>query len=207
MTSDKTALRRTLRETRRALSDKQQQQAAAGLLEQLQTLDAFSQSQRIALYLPNDGEIDPSAVIDWCAARGRQSYLPVVQQIDGVNFLKFAPVDRHSAFSNNRFGIAEPVVSADALIEADELDLVLLPLVGFDESGNRIGMGGGFYDRTFAFLAEKTTQEATRRKPLLIGIAHEIQKVLRIDAESWDVPLSTVVTANQVYHLSRRSGS
>jgi len=196
--TDKAQLRKALRASRRALAPQAQQAAAEGLLSQLLGLPSFIESDRIALYLANDGEIDPVRVIHWCQQQGRKSYLPVVRQHDGRNSLVFAEVVADSEFIDNRFGIPEPVTAPKDLIQAQELDLVLLPLVGFDQHGNRIGMGGGFYDTTFEFLKQQKNP-----KPELVGIAHEIQRVGKIEAESWDVPLTTVVTDENIYTLTR----
>ena len=191
-------MRKVLRQARRDLAPSQQESAAAGLLRQLLELDEFAKADKIALYLANDGEIDPRHVIQWCHDNSRQSFVPVVRQQDSKNSLLFAPITPSSKFTENKFGIAEPLVGAEELLHARQLDLVLLPLVGFDQQGNRIGMGGGFYDTTFEFL-----KQAEVRHPALVGIAHEIQKVSQINAESWDVPLTTVVTDLNIYALSR----
>lgn len=196
---DKIQLRKRLRSARRELSVAQQFEAADKLLLRLLEIDAFIQSNRIALYLANDGEIDPSKLIKWCAQNNRQCYLPVVRQEAERNWLIFAEVTPSSQFKQNRFGIQEPVVDQSLWIDARDLDLVLLPLVGFDELGNRIGMGGGFYDTTFEFLK----LEKSPCKPRLIGVAHDIQKVEKINAESWDVPLTMVVTDQTIYQLGQ----
>ena len=93
------------------------------------------------------------------------------------------------------FNLGRPVVESDQLRQGSELDLVLLPLVAFDQHGSRVGMGVGFYDTTFEFVREQKAPA-----PVLVGIAHEIQKVDTIESESWDVPLATVVTDQGVYH-------
>ena len=195
ITADKVSLRREMRNLRRELDAVQRQSAAAGLLRNLMTLDAFTAADSVALYLVNDGEIDPIDVMHWCWNNGRRTYVPIVIQQQG-NSLVFAPVSSDSEFRENRFGIPEPVVDQSEIIRAAELDLVLLPLVAFDASGNRIGMGGGFYDRTFEFVRDQGALV-----PTMIGIAHELQRVPQIESESWDIPLSTVVTDSGVYHM------
>ena len=198
---NKASLRKALRQARRSLSIEQQQQAAKGLLAQLQSLPAFPNYNKVALYLANDGEIDPREVMDWLQNNGKQSYVPMVQQQDGRNWLMFAEVKADTEFVNNHFGIAEPKVDVSEWISAAELDLVLLPLVGFDGRGNRIGMGGGFYDTTFEFVKDASAADPLAPLPTLVGIAHEVQKVDTIDAESWDIPLSVVVTDQNLYRL------
>ncbi|MGB5708864.1 MAG: 5-formyltetrahydrofolate cyclo-ligase [Arenicellales bacterium] len=193
---NKTRLRKSLRAARRMLTPEDQSKAAEDLLTRLLEVDLFTQSNRIALYLAHDGEIDPSRVIHWCQINFRHSYLPIVKQERGRNWLMFGEVEPNSQFQKNKFGIQEPVIDQSALLDARELDLVLLPLVGFDRRGNRIGMGGGFYDTTFEFL-----RQSANRTPELIGVAHEIQKITSVNAESWDVPLTMVVTDQAVYRL------
>lgn len=203
---NKGELRKTIRNRRRLLSAVQQTAAAHGLLAQLQSVPAFLAATKIAMYLINDGEIDPIKVMKWCWDNSKQAYVPIVVE-EKKNTLLFAKVNAQTEYTENRFGIREPIVEQEQIIQAQSLDLVLMPLVAFDQSGNRLGMGGGFYDTTFAFLKKapikKTTQEMTD-KPLLIGIAHEIQKVENISAEHWDIPLSTVVTDKCVYTLNRQ---
>ncbi len=146
------------------------------------------------MYLVNDGEIDPIKVMQWCWENSKIPYVPVVER--ERNKLVFAEVTPQTRFTENRFGIREPEIAETRIVTAQQLDLVLAPLVAFDQTGNRLGMGGGHYDRTFEFL---TNTDAA--KPELIGIAHEIQKVQRIDVEPWDIPLTTVVTDKQVYYF------
>ncbi len=147
------------------------------------------------MYLVNDGEIDPVKVMQWCWDNSKIPYVPVVER--ERNKLVFAEVTPQTRFRENRFGIREPENAETRIVAAQQLDLVLVPLVAFDQTGNRLGMGGGFYDRTFEFLTNTDTAE-----PELIGIAHEIQKVQRIDVEPWDIPLTTVVTDKQVYYFT-----
>ena len=181
-----------LRARRRGLSAEAQQRAAIDLMHRLCDLEVVQKSKRIAMYLTNDGEIDPVEFMNWAWENDKLCYLPVVIQTN-LNSLLFAPVTRETRFVDNCFQIPEPVVDEDELIQARELDLVLLPLVGFDSAGNRIGMGGGFYDTTFEFIREGQSRIE------MIGLAHELQKVDVIEAESWDIPLATIVTDQSVH--------
>ena len=197
----KTGLRRVLRQQRRALDPARQERASIDMTEQLKTLPIVKQSKSIALYLAIDGEIDPGHAMDWCIAQGKRCYVPKIIQ-GKKSLLRFAEVTEQSKFKKNHFGIEEPVVPDDELVNACELDLVLLPLVGFDRYGNRIGMGGGFYDTTFEF-----TKTGSRNLPQLIGLAHESQRVEKINAENWDIPISAVVTDRQVYDCNESEAS
>lgn len=123
-------------------------------------------------------------------------YLPVLSRLSG-DYLWFAPAEPGTSLAQNRFGIPEPVVLARDLVRAQQLDLVLLPLVGFDESGNRLGMGGGFYDRSLSFLRNRKIW----RKPNLVGIAHDFQRVDSLEAKPWDMPLEAVITDRAVYTM------
>ena len=196
----KVGLRKSLRRRRNALGPAHQARAAANVVERLTALPAFRRSERIALYLANDGEIDPAEILRWSLAHAKRCYAPVIA--GRADPLRFAEITARTRFENNRFGIAEPVVPAERLMAARELDLVLVPLVGFDRHGNRIGMGGGFYDRTFAF---KKTRPG--RLPQLVGLAHEIQRVDEIDADNWDIPIAAVVTERRVYRCVHRCDS
>ncbi|MDA8012182.1 MAG: 5-formyltetrahydrofolate cyclo-ligase [Gammaproteobacteria bacterium] len=194
---NKSKLRKTLRARRNALAPAAQRRAARGLAAMLRALPAFARSKRIALYFANDGEIDPARAWELCAARGKQCYAPVIiagKKAGEKKRLRFARVSARTRMSPNRFGIREPDVPAHEMIDARDLDLALLPLVGFDRRGNRIGMGGGFYDATFAFKRARPSAP-----PQLVGLAHEIQRVARIGADNWDIPISAVVTERRIY--------
>ena len=200
----KATLRAQLRRRRRALDAAQQAQAARDLAAQLQQLPAFARARRIAFYLACDGEIDPAAALAAALARGAQCYAPVIA--DDGKILRFAEITARAEFRAGRFGIAEPVAADRDLLDARALDLALLPLVGFDRRGNRIGMGGGFYDATFAAIAGAGAGATTGRGPLLVVLAHEIQRVDAIDAEAWDIPLTAVVTDRRIHHCAGAGG-
>ncbi len=187
-------LRKQMRQQRQALSLKQQQAAAQQLCAQLTALSSVQAAQRIALYLVNDGEIDPSVFVQWAFKRGVDCYLPVIGERKGSTSttapMRFAAFHADSELINNRFGIPEPVLVDADLLEAAQLDLILMPLVAFDDSGNRIGMGGGFYDRTLAFKAQQTYHQP----PVLIGLAHSFQQLDQISPAAWDVPLDGIAS-------------
>ncbi|MBS8240277.1 5-formyltetrahydrofolate cyclo-ligase [Marinobacter lipolyticus] len=188
-------LRKRLRRRRQALSFEQQQEASEYLAINLLNNPDLHRARHIALYLPNDGEIDPNLYMDLARRRHVQFYLPVLHPILPGR-LVFSPYHDGVELTANRFGIPEPAFSKGLKRPAWALDAVLFPLVGFDESGGRLGMGGGFYDRTFAF-----TRSRPRLAPKLIGIAHEFQKVARLPTEAWDVPLHSIVTDRHCYRV------
>jgi 5-formyltetrahydrofolate cyclo-ligase len=191
---DKTELRRTLRARRAALSPEARRDAARRLAAHVVTTSAFRVSRRIAAYLTNNGEIDAARVLVRAQHLGKRCFLPVLSRITWDR-LWFAPIEPGVRFRPNRFGILEPQVPAARLVRADELDLILMPLVAFDARGNRLGMGGGFYDRSLEFLLHRRRWH----KPRLLGLAYDFQRVDSLTPNGWDIPLDGVVTDNGAY--------
>lgn len=186
---DRNTLRRQLRQQRRALSPQQRRQAAHQLQRYLGSHPLFLHSQHIAFYLPNDGELDLQPLIERAWAMGKRCYLPVLSPLYH-NRLWFAPYHPHSRLQTNRFGIPEPKQNWREMRPVQSLDLILTPLVAFDDQGNRLGMGGGYYDRTLAYLRLRKHW----KKPRLIGTAYGFQQVSHLDAANWDVPLHGIAT-------------
>ena len=187
-------LRRLLRHNRRALSPAEQRQAAQGVYRQLAQNLLFRRARHVSLYLPMDGEIDPCLLLRAAQKRGKATYLPVLSAWPRTKMV-FQRVHPGEKFKPNRFRIPEPRINAKRQRKIWTLDLVLMPLVGFDPQGGRLGMGGGFYDRSLAYLARRKTW----RKPVLLGLAHECQKVGKLAVASWDVPLAGTVTDKRWY--------
>ncbi len=183
------ALRRKLRQARRQLTPAQQRLAASRLYRQLAQHPVFRRARHIALYLPNDGEIDPGLLLRAAQRRGKATYLPVLTPWPRTRmvFQRIKPGER---LRRNRFGIFEPVIRSARQRRVWALDLLLMPLVGFDGKGGRLGMGGGFYDRSLAYRAMRKKSH----KPTLFGLAHECQRVDQLPLESWDVPIQGTVT-------------
>jgi 5-formyltetrahydrofolate cyclo-ligase len=190
-------LRRMLRKARRALTPSQQRQAARGLYKQLAQQPLFRRARYISLYLPTDGEIDPRVLLRAAQRRGKATYLPVLSAWPRTKMV-FQRIRPGEKLIPNRFRILEPRHNLARQRKVWALDLILLPLVGFDDVGGRLGMGGGFYDRSLAYLARRKTW----RKPTLLGLAHECQKVERLAQASWDVPLQGTVTDKAWYFAS-----
>lgn len=189
MQQNRNELRRSLRQQRRALTPHQRHEASIALDRRLGRHPLFLRSRHIAFYLPNDGEMDLSPLIQRAQAMGKKCYLPVLSPLYH-NRLWFAPFHDASELVLNRFGIPEPIGNWAGMRPAWTLDLVLTPLVAFDSDGNRLGMGGGYYDRTLAYLARRQHW----RKPHLLGTAYAFQQVEGLPHEPWDVPLHGVVT-------------
>ncbi|MCK4710876.1 MAG: 5-formyltetrahydrofolate cyclo-ligase, partial [Gammaproteobacteria bacterium] len=153
----------------------------------------FRQVQHIAFYLAEDGEISTEFAILKAWKQKKQVYLPVLSPF--ANELFFAPYTNKTRMKLNRFGIAEPAVAVNKCKRAHQLQLIFMPLVGFDIKGNRLGMGGGFYDRSLHFRRHQQKW----RSPKLIGLAHECQKSDKIPVEDWDIAIDGIATEKCVY--------
>jgi len=183
------ALRRKLRQARRQLTPAQQRLAASRLYRQLAQHPVFRRARHIALYLPNDGEIDPGLLLRAAQRLRKATYLPVLNPWPRTRMV-FQRINPGERLRRNRFGIFEPVIRSARQRRIWALDLLLMPLVGFDGKGGRLGMGGGFYDRSLAYRAMRKKSH----KPTLLGLAHECQRVDQLPLESWDVPIQGTVT-------------
>ncbi|CAK0740422.1 5-formyltetrahydrofolate cyclo-ligase [Gammaproteobacteria bacterium] len=185
-------IRREMRSRRRLLSPDKRLRSALALAKNVGKLWSFRNANRMAMYLPNDGEIDPKPLIKRATDAGKVCYLPVLCPLGGKR-LWFAPYRLGGILKPNRFSIPEPIHSRR--VRARSLDLILVPLVAFDPTGNRIGMGGGYYDQTLAFLSRRKHW----RVPRTIGIAYDFQCVPQIESRPWDMPLDAVVTEVKCY--------
>ncbi|QEY60215.1 5-formyltetrahydrofolate cyclo-ligase [Pseudomonas sp. C27(2019)] len=193
----RTLLRASLRQQRRSLSPSQQIQAAQQLYRQFAQHPLFRRAQHIALYHASDGEIDPKFLMHEAWRRGKSVYLPVLPRWSKTTML-FQRVGPNQQWEKNRFGILQPRWCAAEQRAAWALDVVFLPVVGFDQQGGRLGMGGGFYDRCFAQLCQREHCVTPQR----IGLAHECQRVEQLPLAPWDVPLSAVVT-DQAWYVAQ----
>ena len=189
----KQKIRKQIRVQRQSLSEFDQQSAGLAVFDQLKKFHRYQSAKRTAIYLANDGELPLSAVANNIWHRKKGCYLPV---IFGYHHRKmhFAIYHRKTPFFDNRYGIPEPDIHIRNQIKPMDLDLVLMPLVAFDKTGNRIGMGGGFYDRSFAFLKRRRYW----KKPCLIGVAYDFQEVERLQKDDWDIPLDAIVTPSRL---------
>lgn len=159
MVLDPIQLRRQLRALRRELSVVKQRQAARTVADQITHWPVFVAARRIAGYWACDGELDPLSVLEQAWNSGKMVYLPVLAE-SPPQFLRFALYQPGTPLRRNRFHIPEPDVAPADWLKPTELDLVLMPLVAFDPTGTRLGMGG-FYDRSFAFLLDRLLRLST----------------------------------------------
>ena len=184
MNTTRPELRRQLQARRAALAPGERLAAADAVARHLADQSSLRQPGYVAGYWAVGGEV-PLHAVQMRLAPAQVWCLPVLQE-DG--HLRFAPWRAGDALANNRFGIPEPAVDPASTLAPEALSVVLLPLVGFDRAGNRLGMGGGYYDRSFAFRREAPAP------PRLVGVAYACQELPALAAEDWDVPLDAVAT-------------
>ena len=190
--TDLNPLRRRLREARCALSPAQRGELDTRITTHVVRLALWSWARRVAAYQACNGEFNPATIIQTLDTL--QWYLPVLTGRDQP--LLFATYQPGDVLRLNPWGIAEPQMATQNLCPPEQLDVVLTPLLGFDESGFRLGMAGGFYDRSFAF------RQTTAGPPWLIGVGYELQKISRQTARDWDVRLDAMITETGVYRVN-----
>ena len=179
-------LRQQIRKTRANLTALQQQQAEDSITQQALALIEARNAQHIALYVSFDGEISTEKLIKTLWAQDKHVYLPVLHPFNPNHllFLRYLP---DTLMLKNKFGIWEPKLNVQNVLPLKELDILFTPLVAFDKQGNRLGMGGGFYDRTL--------QNWRNSSFIPVGLAHQCQQVEQLPTEVWDVPLHQILVA------------
>jgi len=187
MIPDKAVLRRQLRQARASIKPRQRRLAAAAFTRNAIRSGLLLRFRRIAFYIPMPAELDLRPLLNEALWRRRECWLPVVPQGRGKR-MRFTQVHPDNGWYLNRY--RTPEVAARRSLPARALDLMFVPLVGFDPYGNRLGMGGGYYDRSFAFLLARPRPS----RPYLVGLAHACQRVDRLEVRPWDVPLDAVVS-------------
>ena len=189
-------LRKQLKKQRANLTKQQQAQRSSRAVQYIQRSAAFRSARHIAIYLPVRGETDPVTLRRFANPR-QKLYLPVLSPYKphGLVFVRW---DKRTKFRNNRFNIPEPLIRRNQMKSARSLDLVVMPLLAFDIKGNRLGMGGGFYDRSFAFKRRKGHYT---KRPYLSGIAYQFQQVKHLTRQVWDIPLDAISTETGMTHF------
>ena len=181
-----------MRDRRRAMSSKQQDEAAQGVLKTIKEQKVLKSARRVAIYFANDGEINPLEMPKLFSNRRRKWYLPRLRK-SGKRIMDFALFTKETTMVANKFGISEPFSENCEHEPPSKMDIIFMPLVSFDRSGNRLGMGGGYYDSTLA--------EANRggfSDTLLIGLAHHFQEKRRLRSRSWDIKLDMIITDREL---------
>jgi len=187
---DRQQIRQQIRQQRRQLTEDQRQIASHSLSDQISRSSLFRNSKRIAFYIPSDGEVDLLPLLTHAWRCNKECFLPVLGPYKSRR-LWFLPVTSTTSLVSNRFGILEPEHAKNQrCFKPISLDLILMPLVAFDMQGNRLGMGGGFYDRTLSFLLTRKIWN----KPHLMGTAYAFQKIEGLNKQKWDVSINSIAT-------------
>lgn len=197
MKGNRQILRLEIRAKRQNLTKEEYIALSSKIKDSIINLEIFIKSENIACYLAFKGEVDVMPIIEHAWMENKTCYLPNLSK-DKRNYLTFNKYSKNDSLHENKYGILEPITKSSEAIEPQNLDIVIVPLVGFDEEGNRLGQGGGYYDRTFEFKQDLPKNS----KPYLIGIAYEFQKVDSLIKEPWDVPLDYVVTEEKIYYTN-----
>lgn len=187
---ERQAIRTHVRHLRRALSAEQQTLAANSVAEHALNVASVDNAQHIALFLSVDGELNTRPLIARLWQQGKQLCLPVLHPFSPGNllFIRYTP---ETVLNPNRLRIPEPPLDAQQIIPLDRLDVMFVPLVAFDNQGQRLGMGGGFYDRTL--------QHWRKHGFLPIGLAHDCQQVETLPVAAWDIPLPAILTPSRLW--------
>jgi 5-formyltetrahydrofolate cyclo-ligase len=194
---NKRELRTALRRVRRDISPERRRHAAASLRRVALAEGLLLNHLRIGFYSPTYEEMNLLPLLNQALWLGKACFLPIVPR-RFQRHLGFSRLTSLSRWYLNRFGIHEHWTPRP--VRAWQLDLLFVPLVGFDDACHRLGMGGGFYDASLAYLRRRKVW----RKPLLVGVGYECQKVTEIPADPWDMHLDAVITERKIYWAKAR---
>lgn len=189
----KKALREQWRERRAVLTKAARDAGAVAAARAFTAHSVFASRQFFAAYLARDSEFDLTLVIQALWQAQKACYLPVLAP-DGTKHLCFMPYQAATPLSANHYHILEPEYVPALAISAPRLDVVFIPLTAFTRQGARLGSGGGYYDRTFAFLQNKQNAQAA---PLLIGVGFALQQIPDLPHAPWDIQLDGILTENE----------
>ena len=183
-------IRQQIRQRRRALTPEQQTQFALQAADRMMAYPPGLLAQTVAVFLSFDGELDTLPLIDQLWRAGKRVYLPVLHPFSPGNLL-FLHYHPSSELMVNRLKIREPKLDVRDVLPLSQLDVLVTPLVAFDAAGQRLGMGGGFYDRTLQNWRQHRLQP--------VGYAHDCQQVDALPTEQWDIPLPAVITPSKTW--------
>lgn len=183
-------IRQQIRQRRRALTPEQQTQFALQAADRMMAYPPVLLAQTVAVFLSFDGELDTRPLVDQLWRAGKRVYLPVLHPFSPGNLL-FLHYHPSSDLVVNRLKIREPKLDVRDVLPLSQLDVLVTPLVAFDAAGQRLGMGGGFYDRTLQNWRQHRLQP--------VGYAHDCQQVDALPTEQWDIPLPAVITPSKTW--------
>ncbi len=183
-------IREKMREHRRLLSEEKQRLASQSVIQHISIHEKISLAQHIAVFLSFDGEISTQPLIEYLWQQNKKVYLPVVDPFLEAHLL-FVPYHKSTSLIRKKWNIFEPPLEQTQVIPFEKLNILFVPLVAFDKNGQRLGVGGGFYDRTL--------QKAISTGPYAIGLAHDFQQVKSFPIAKWDMPLPEIVTQSKIW--------
>lgn len=178
------------------LTAEQRQAAAEKAAGRFLELPIFQQSKHIACYLAFGDEIDTLPIINQIWQAGKICYLPTLAEGRMLHFARYQPEDELGV---NQLGIQEPMNTARKLAP-EKLDLVISPLIAFDKQGHRLGTGGGYYDRTFAFMYNRP-----EGIPKMYGLGFACQQAESLPCDPWDIILNGIITEDDIITATRQS--
>ncbi len=184
------SIRKSMQARRSQLSARHLDKTGILLKNNLESNPLFIKCSKIAAYIAVGGEIDPNPIMKLARDLGKSTFLPIISG----ELLRFAPVTSSTIMRTGKFKIPIPDYKEADLLSPENLDLVLVPLVAFDKNLNRLGMGGGFYDKSFSFRANNTN------KPYLLGVAHSFQKTTSLLTQPWDIPMDQIITEERTHY-------
>ena len=188
-------IRSNIQNLREKLPKEEQLIRSRNICQMILNSGILNDAKHIAIYLPVRGEADPTFLQHFQELSEKIFYLPVLSE-EHKNHLEFARYDENTIMKLNRFKIPEPDTnSTEVITDPKQLDAVIMPMVAIDNSGNRIGMGGGFYDRTYAFRKKQAC------KPDLIAFAYNFQLIERQTPQAWDVPADAIALENKYFRV------
>lgn len=193
----KSIIRTYMRTLRRSLKPSEQYIAAQLITNKILALNNLNQATNIAAFISIDGEIRTDLIIKTLLSINKHIYLPIIlPNTTQSQPLLFAQYTLSTPLIRNHLNIYEPKYSNTTIIDVTMLDIILIPLVAFDEHGSRIGMGGGFYDKTLLHLHKKTDNKC-------IGLGYDFQKIPTkiFPSSQQDIKLSKIITPYCTYQL------
>jgi 5-formyltetrahydrofolate cyclo-ligase len=195
--SERAILRKRCQAARAALDTRERASASLAISRRLRNSPHYWGARHIAFFWPAGPEVDLRELLGAALAHGKRCYLPVMRAERRLWFVRYRAGD---ALHTNNYGVAEPLYRARDVLAPAFLDLVCMPLAGFDRHGTRLGLGGGYYDRAFSFMLR-----APLRTPRLIGVAFACQELPYIARAPWDVPLAGLVTERELIDFAPRA--
>lgn len=188
-------IRKAMRAQRRNQSLASQEKGSQAVCEKLRALPAYELSKRVATYLAAAGEVDLDPLIQDCWQQRKRVSVPVINPLS-AGVMHFYDIHEESALSQNKYGLAEPEVADISEVPPREIQLLCVPLVAFDNTGQRLGMGGGYYDRLLSIW-----QQGQLPNLFPVGVAFEFQQVDELPSAAWDIPLPMVITPSKLWQF------